>query len=319
MTGHEGPGTPPGSRQPRGQGRSTLPNPSLPRSSQIRRLTRLADVASSYSFFVVDQWGCLHDGVQPHPGAREVLEALRSLKRPVALVSNSSRPAAPSQAILDRLGFPDRLYGAMLTAGQLAERHLVSAWEQGTIRTVLSVLGPAGPTSVVRTLGLETTEDVAKADVLVASGVHSHPPERWDSLFQQAAARGLELLCLNPDLRSVLPDGRLVFCPGAFARRYAHFGGSVRQWGKPGLEIYRAAWEALGCPPGRGLGVGDSLHHDILGANRAGLDSLLIGRGVHWRELGAQAPGEPVDPGALSRLVETVGIAPTHVMPVLRW
>ena len=296
-----------------------MPQGTPPPSVPTRFLTGLSEVVHQYGFFVVDQWGCLHDGVQPHPGALEVLEALRSLNRPVALVSNSSRPAAPSQAILDNLGFPDRLYGAMLTAGQLAERYLVEASKGRTPPTVLSVLGPPGPTSVVALLGLPTTDDAARADILVASGVQEHPPERWDPLFAEAAERGLELLCLNPDLHSVLPDGRLVFCPGAFANRYADLGGSVRQWGKPGREIYEAAWEALGRPAGPGLGIGDSLHHDILGAANAGLDSLLVGRGVHWRDLGAREPGAPVQPEALERLVAVTGIVPTHVVPTLCW
>lgn len=279
----------------------------------------LASVASAYSFFVVDQWGCLHDGVEAHEGALEVLQALRRLGKPVALVSNSSRPAAPSQAILDSLGFPSHLYDAMLTAGHLAEQVLHDAVQAGTVRKVLSVLGPPGPTSVVSTLGIETTEQVGQADVLVASGVQESDPALWDAMFAEAARRGLVMLCLNPDLHSVLPDGRLVYCPGAFAERYAAHGGKVQSWGKPSPEIYKAAWDALGRPLGRGMGIGDSLHHDILGARNAGLHSLLVGRGVHWADLGAAEPGGTLKREALESLVEAVGVVPTYAAASLRW
>lgn len=282
-------------------------------------LQGLSQIAHRYDFFVVDQWGCLHDGVSPHPGAREVLESLKRAGRPVALVSNSSRPAAPSQQILDSMGLPSDLYDAMITAGELASATLLTARERGTVRKVFSVLGPPGPTSLVATLGLEATEDLHEADVLVASGVQERSPDHWDALFVEASARGLVMLCLNPDLHSVLPDGRLVWCPGAFADRYASYGGRVQSWGKPHRAIYEAARAALGNPTGRGLGVGDSLHHDIQGAQNDGLDSVLIARGVHWEALGATEPGAQPAMDAVRSLAQSVGVMPTWVMPTLRW
>lgn len=282
-------------------------------------LPRLRDAVDGAAFVLLDQWGCLHDGERPHAGARPVLEGLRAAGIPVALVSNSSRPAAPSQRILDEMGLGPDLYDAMLTAGALAAAWLRGAVATGEVGRVLSLLGPPGPTSVARHLDLPVTTDIDEADALIVSGVHRAPAAAFDAILQRGAARGVPLLCLNPDLRSVQPDGTFVYCPGAYARRYAALGGPVRSWGKPEGEIYAAARAALGVPQGRGVAIGDSLDHDILGASRAGLDSVLIARGVHWDDLGLAQPGDWPTAAAVGRLGQQRGAVPTWFQASLAW
>jgi putative hydrolase of the HAD superfamily len=53
---------------------------------------------------------------------------------------------------------------------------------------------------------------------------------------------------------------------------------------KPDPAIFRAALERLGATAGEALHVGDSMEHDIAGAQAAGLDAVLVARD------GAEAP-----------------------------
>tara|TARA_B100000524_G_scaffold19391_1_gene9930 strand:- start:109 stop:483 length:375 start_codon:yes stop_codon:yes gene_type:complete len=122
--------------------------------------------------------------------------------------------------------------------------------------------------------------------------------------------------------------------PGALAQRYLSAGATdVRLVGKPHAEIYAACFAALaeggearggeGAPP-RVLAVGDSLHHDVLGASRAGIDSLLVCSGVHAAELGVtQASDEVPSAERLEALLERFaeendGLAPTHCVAAFR-
>ncbi len=279
-------------------------------------LAGLADLIDRYDLFIVDQWGCMHDGFAAHPGARAFLVRLREAGRRVVLVSNSSRPAAPSVAILRELGFEDDLYDAMLTAGELARRWLEARYATGEVRLAYSVLSEPGPTSLLAQMGFPVTDDPAVADVLVASGTTTAPDAAFDDALRAGIAAGRPLLCLNPDRKSVQPDGTFVRCPGAIADRYAALGGDVRVWGKPGREIYEAAFAAAGAWS-RGVGIGDSLEHDIAGARGAGLDSVLVTRGIHWVDV-AETPTAMPDPERLRRLVEEAGVEPTFVVPMLR-
>lgn len=55
----------------------------------------------------------------------------------------------------------------------------------------------------------------------------------------------------------------------------------VRHAGKPGVKGFRAALEQTGISAGHALMVGDQIFTDILGANRAGIRSLLV-RPMAW-------------------------------------
>lgn len=284
----------------------------------------LAEIVDEYDHFIIDQWGVLHDGHQPLPGARAALEGLRAAGKAVALVSNSSRSAGPSRRLLRSLGFDDGLYGAMITAGELGLRHLRAAIGAGPPPRVLCLLSADGASedSVVAELQLPCVAELDQAELLVASGLSVTPPAGAAALLEAAAARGLPLLCLNPDVRSVQPDGSFLWCPGAFAEAYAALGGPCRSFGKPGAAIYAAARADLGAaghgPLRRGLAIGDSLDHDVLGAQNNDLDALFISGGLHYPEAGS-APWGPPDPPRLGALLRARGLWPRFSMGALRW
>ena len=48
----------------------------------------LADLASRYRGFIVDQWGVLHDGARPYADAFDCLVRLREAGKRIVLLSN---------------------------------------------------------------------------------------------------------------------------------------------------------------------------------------------------------------------------------------
>ena len=65
--------------------------------------------------------------------------------------------------------------------------------------------------------------------------------------------------------------------------------------------------------------VGDSLHHDVAGANSAGIASVFITGGIHSIELGACELGDLPDESKLNDLFEVHGQIPSHVLPLFRF
>jgi ribonucleotide monophosphatase NagD (HAD superfamily) len=61
------------------------------------------------------------------------------------------------------------------------------------------------------------------------------------------------------------------------------------------------------------LVVGDNLETDILGANRAGIDSLLLGGGIHEGDLA----GDPMQ--MLPALIAEHGARPAYFAGSLAW
>ena len=67
------------------------------------------------------------------------------------------------------------------------------------------------------------------------------------------------------------------------------------------------------------VGVGDSLHHDIVGANKAGIDSVFVTGGIHADELLVKDIGQSTDPKALEKFLGKEGGQPSYVISSFKW
>ncbi|CAN0271899.1 unnamed protein product, partial [Discosporangium mesarthrocarpum] len=69
--------------------------------------------------------------------------------------------------------------------------------------------------------------------------------------------------------------------------------------------------------------VGDSLAHDIIGAEASGLDSIFVAGGIHGQELGVDATEgatpSRLEGSTLSGLFAREGVVPTWTMARFEW
>jgi manganese-dependent inorganic pyrophosphatase len=139
--------------------------------------------------------------------------------------------------------------------------------------------------------------------------------------FERAVARGLPLLCANPDI--VVDRGHSrEWCAGALAQLYEAMGGRALYFGKPHAPIYDLARQRLAevaplPPDARIVAVGDGPLTDVLGAARAGLDCLFVSGGLAAVETGT-APGGQPDPAKLDAYLAAEGMAPRWTVGFLR-
>jgi HAD superfamily hydrolase (TIGR01459 family) len=278
--------------------------------------------ADRYEAFVLDQWGVLHDGAEPYPGALEAVAELARRGKRIVLLSNSGRRADRGRERLRALGFDTALFADVVSSGeatwQLMRARAGEPWGALGRRCVL--LTHLGDRGVVEGLDLEVVEDVADADFVFASGLEaSQTPEGLRPLAEAAVARGLPMVCSNPDIVAVSRGGAFHHAPGAFARVYEGLGGKVHYVGKPHRPIYEACLAALdGVDRTAIVCVGDSLNHDIRGAAGVGLDSAFVTGGIHAAEFPAGADPDAAR-AALARLCGEAGARPTWVVRALAW
>lgn len=245
----------------------------------------MAAIAARYDGFIVDLWGVLHDGVAPYPGAVDCLERLRAAGKRVVLLSNAPRRAAPAREALRRLGIGDHLYDGLMTSGEAAHIALRDRHEPwfAALGPRMHHLGPARDRSIFEGLPLEPCS-IDGADWLLNTGPDDlHGPTvltPFEPVLRAAIARGLKMLCANPDLE-VVRDGERIPCAGALAAFYEELGGEVRSLGKPDPLIYQPVLAMLGLPRDRVLAVGDSLRTDIAGAKAASVDACWVLGGIH--------------------------------------
>ena len=278
----------------------------------------LAAIAAQVDGFIVDQWGVLHDGAQPYPGVRECLARLRSMGKPVVVLSNSGKRSAPNGERMRELGLPPRFYSALITSGEIAWRLLAERHDpelRGLGRRCI-VITRGGDRSLIEGLDLEPVTDPATADFVLLGGLDEDPETAAaaDALLAHAVGRGLPMICANPDAVGISPQGTIAG-PGSLAERYARRGGRVRMIGKPHSEIYAACRELMpGISVERILAIGDSMVHDIAGGAAIGCRTALVTGGVHAADFAEGDRGT-----ALVRLAGRHGAMPDWVVPAFRW
>ncbi|WP_425486838.1 TIGR01459 family HAD-type hydrolase [Aminobacter niigataensis] len=245
------------------------------------QLSGIRELAERFEIFILDQFGVLHDGTAPYPGAVETLVQLKEAGKRTLLLSNSGKRSVPNEARLGKLGFVPSSWDFFLSSGEIAWQSLRKqlVGEAG-LRCLL--IARDGDRSAVEGLPLTLVDAGEEADIVLLSASEGdrHDLDHYRRLLQPAVARGARCLCTNPDkimLTSVGPR----FGAGRIAELYAELGGEVTWIGKPFPEIYAAALEMLGDPGlARVVCVGDSIEHDISGGQGAGLRTALVMTGV---------------------------------------
>jgi len=294
----------------------------------VTRLVRgLADLASGYQVILSDVCGVVHNGLTAFERATEALGRFRAGGGTVVLMTNSPNPSRIVAAQLARLGVTRKAYDAIVSSGDvtvslLVERaggrlfHLGPPDEIALFEEVLALCGEAP-----RLVPLKQAQYVLCTGL--ADPWHETPSD-YDAILAAMRARNLKLICANPDI--VVEDGgKLFYCAGAIAERYAGAGGKVIQAGKPFAPIFTRALELAGGPhtksidPARVLVIGDAMRTDIKGAHDQGFDSLFVTSGIHRKELHGGAHDTGLDAAAFRQFMEASDFAPTAAIPALVW
>ncbi|HUI20894.1 MAG TPA: TIGR01459 family HAD-type hydrolase [Methylocella sp.] len=292
-----------------------------------RILRGLSDVANEYDVILCDVWGVLHNGLSAFLKAAAALRRFREKGGRVVLMTNSPNPSRMVEAQLARLGVPSAAYDAIVSSGDITVSLLLAREGVGMFR-----IGPPEETALfeeVLALRGKAPRLVAlkQAEFVLCTGLADpfrETPEDYDAILKAMLARRLELICANPDI--VVEDGgKLFYCAGAIAERYAATGGKVIQAGKPFAPIYARALELARGPRkipidrSQILVIGDAMHTDIKGAHSQGFDSLFVTSGIHRSELHGGMEDAELDAAAFRQFLEAADFAPTAAIPELVW
>jgi HAD superfamily hydrolase (TIGR01459 family) len=278
----------------------------------------LSALADRYDVLLCDVWGVIHNGRESWPEACAALARFRAERGPVILISNSPRPLAGVAEQLDSLKVPRDAWSDLATSGD-ATRTLLAARAPGPAWAI----GPERDGPLYDGLGLTFAGPEAAAFISCTGPFDDEveTPEDYREAFTGAVARGLPMICANPDL--VVQRGpKLIYCGGALAQLYETLGGVVEMAGKPWPAIYDLAFAKAEAELGRTadrarvLCVGDGIPTDLRGANNQDLDVLFIASGIH----GAETIGDAgLDPAAIEALLAAGGVRAKWAMADLTW
>ena len=247
----------------------------------------ISDISDSYSGFIIDQWGVLHDGEKIIEGAIECLKELKDRKKFIIILSNSGKTAEANKERLKKLGLGPSLYDVIMTSGEMTFQGLKNQ-DDGVFKNIgkkCYLISRGGDTSIVDGLDIELTEDISEAEFLLISG--SDAPEKaigdYEPILRKGVQKRLKALCANPDSQAIL-GMKAIMGAGAIAKRYEDFGGVVHYIGKPHQPIFQHCMKILqqqDIYPGQTVMIGDAMAHDILGGSMANIDTCLVKSGLH--------------------------------------
>ena len=258
---------------------STTP-PTLP-------LSGFSEIAGRFDLCLCDVWGVVHNGVAAFGEAVSALVAMRERGMTVILVTNAPRPAAVIEQQLDGFGVPRVAWDAIVTSGDVCRGLIAARAGRPMFR-----LGPERDKPLVA--GLDAPEVAPEeASYVLCTGLlddETDTAETYAGLLAGFAARGLDMICANPDL-VVERGGRIVPCAGSVALAYEEMGGRAIYAGKPHAPIYEAALAAAeglrgaSIPRERICGIGDAIRTDIAGAQAFGVTGIMVLAGIHAQDL----------------------------------
>lgn len=287
-----------------------------------RIIASLDEVSGSYDALLCDLWGCLHDGINVFPDAAAALQAFREGGGKVVLITNAPRPRNQIAAQLDGLGCPRDAWDHIVTSGDSAQAALMGGaigqkvYHMGPMRdrTFFDDL-PDDLENTVKIVPLEDAEGIACTGLVDDA---TETPEDYRAELLYAKAKGLKLLCANPDI--VVDKGHTrLFCAGALAQLYTEMGGESLYFGKPHPPIYDLARRRLNAhgdiPDDRILAIGDGPGTDMAGALGEDLDFLFVTGGLAAEA--TETDSHP-DPAKLKAFLDAQKMAPAYAIGHLR-
>lgn len=292
-------------------------------SAPTELLPRLAPLADRYDHLIVDLWGTLHNGIVPLPGAVECLARFKAAGTGVVLLSNAPFRVSGVRTVLEQIGIPEDIYDDIFCSGEIAWhaiRNRDDDWHRKLGRRA-AFIGPDRHRPMLENPGLDSEADIAEADFLICTGPRDagHTLEMYLPELEAAAARGLPMVCTNPDREVLRGDSREI-CAGALAEAYeTQLGGDVAWHGKPYRPVFDAVLKSIAAPDhSRVLMIGDGLGTDIAGAAAAGLDSAFVVSGIAGEKLGISY-GELPTAEKLADVIAEAPASPRYAIPGLIW
>ena len=262
--------------------------PALPSGNPLsmRFVERLTDCLDEVDGLILDSYGVIGLGAAPIKGIQDFFKEVKMRALPLVVLTNGASKPAENRlptyhswdlplAVEDIISSRDACYYTLRKrlAHNPDERICYLGQQVKEFEDIAGVKYPEAGWQEASLFVFMGAIDWNEKDQLALEAVLGTP---------DAFGKQREIIVANPDVSAPQIEG-FSYEPGYWAMRaHHHTNCKITMTGKPFGDAYDLAFAALEAKAGKRLSpervamVGDSLHTDILGANQAGLISILL-------------------------------------------
>ena len=257
--------------------------PSIPSgdAGAMRFVDRLTDCLDGVDGLILDSYGVIGLGAAPIEGIQDFFKEVERRGLPLVVLTNgASQPAAKRLPQYQSWDLPLQEED-IISSRDACYHYLQKRLAQKPDEQICYLGRSVSPFEDMKGVffGEEGWQEASLFAFMGAINWHEDDQLLLESVLKDSQA---EVIVANPDVSAPQVTG-FSYEPGYWAMRaHHHTNCPLTMTGKPFGEAFTLALSALEAKAGKPLAkervamVGDSLHTDILGANEAGLISILL-------------------------------------------
>lgn len=286
----------------------------------------ISDISDSYTGFIIDTWGVLHNGQQLFESVPDCLRELQARKKFVMLLSNTEQRADEAAAQLKDMGLASNMYNSIITSGEMLWQGVKNQSEGifTGLGDTFFLIGGDRTREFMKSLPVTEVKDIAAAKFLLVSGWDQLPSDItvFEDIMREAIRKRLKIICVHPDSRVLMGANYVGGSTAQITKRLQELGGVVNIIGKPFKPIYHHCITVLhknDIYPGQTVMIGDTMAHDIVGASLVNMDTCLVRNGFH-----APAFKTATTPADVNKMLNLLvgqfnGVRPSYLVDRLKW
>lgn len=249
-------------------------------------INSIVEIINNYENYIIDQWGVMHDGNVGYRHAIETINYLEKNNKNLFIISNSSKRKKSSKERLPKLGFNKKSFINVQTSGEMIWQTIHNKYANLEIKKkCFHIYNDIKEDGLLFRDGLNLSfvDSIDEADfILACTPFVNMEPVDYIPILNKGIEKKLLMYCANPDFETIENNNnKNIFCMGTIAEMYKKMGGEVIIQGKPEIDIYIETTKSIKIDKTKTIAIGDSIFHDIKGADNFSIDSILIKSGIH--------------------------------------
>lgn len=274
------------------------------------KLKDFKTIVTKYEVVFFDAYGVLKNYNGLIPGVEKTIQFLKKKGIDFYILTNdASRGPAELALSYQKLGIEDITEEKIISSGMLAREYLRYKVKKGTV----AYLGPSKSAHYIETLGLNTMpireleiDDCGDVNALVLLDDEGFEWSRdINKVVNLLRQRTIPVIVANTDMAYPVSEEQVAVAIGGIASMVEDIvNKKFIKFGKPDSQMFMFAYEQIlakkQVTKDKILMVGDTLKTDILGANKFGIDTVLVLSGNTL-------------PDQANSLINSTGIIPNYI------